>query len=186
MHLLVRLWLWLFYRKGWLVGAFINGKRQSKGLPWRPTLTEKGWSIKGGEPHEVTTPCGSLSGTLFVKYRLVGTVTSVEGGEPQVTPFFRREDTKWTGDPSVQHHRWYATQENRYPLTPGEHTIEIPFTPENWKAVLSLTGESSPATFAQSLRDAGRVGLVFGSTGGASHGVRLNGTFEVLEWKIQK
>lgn len=174
--MLVRLWLWLFYRKGWLIGPFIRGRRVSKGLPWRPDKTATGWRIDGGEPHYVTKDCKGLSGSIMVRYRASGW-SAVEGGEARLTLHFQAGDD-WRSETA----RWYSIE--LFPLD-GSHRVTVPLSGDYWKAVQGQTGLTAPQAFDAAKRNATRVGLCFGAKGGRGHGTR-GGTFELLEFEVMQ
>lgn len=176
MTLLRRLWLWLFYRRGWLIGPFVRGENQSKGLPWRPEKTAQGWRIKGGEPHYVTRDCDGLSGSIRVRYRASGW-TAVEGGEAGLTIHFQRGGDNWSGVGPYEFFRWYSRE--MFPLE-GEHEITVPLGSDAWTSVM---GKQSQTAFLSAKRDASRVGLCFGAAQGRGHGVR-GGKFELLEFEV--
>lgn len=160
---------WRAYKRhipgGWVIGPIVNGENRSKGLPLRPKTTSGGWSITGGEPHYITK-AGYLP--LFVRYRVTGTFTAVEGGTPAVSFHFQRKGDDWM-DPNA---RWYS--QAWFPLTEGEHEASVSLTQGEWGNVMGqLDGF---------VADIGRGGLVFGNTSNRGHGVR-GGTFEVLEMR---
>lgn len=172
--MIVRLWLWLFYRKGWLIGPFVRGERFSKGLPWRPDKTARGWRIDGGEPHYITRDCDGLSGSIRVRYRASGW-TAVEGGEAGLTLHFQRKGDDWSAAGRFADYRWYSR--GFFPLE-GQHEVTVPLTAEHWGSVY---GGSDG--FADALRNASRVGLCFGAAKGRGHGAR-GGTFELLNFEV--
>lgn len=173
MNWLRRLWLWLFYRKGWRIGPFVRGENQSKDLPWRPKKVGNGWRIDGGEPHYVTRDCDSLSSSIHVRYRASGW-TAVEGGRPGLTLYFQRKGDTWSARGEYATYRWYSR--TLFPLE-GEHEITLPVTGEHWG---NVWGGSEGFELAK--RNVARVGLCFGDAGGRGHGVR-GGTFELLEFE---
>lgn len=172
--MLVRLWLWLFYRKGWLIGPFVRGQNMSKGLPWRPDETAQGWRIDGGKPHYVTKDCNGLSGSIRVRYR-ASDWSAVEGGEAGLTLHFQRKGDDWSGTGRFAAYRWYSR--GFFPLE-GEHEVTVPLTAEYWGSVMGGTDG-----FGDALRNASRVGLCFGARGGRGHGTR-GGTFELLNFEV--
>lgn len=176
-----RIWLWLFYRKGWLIGPFVRGENQSKGLPWRPKqgtiLGERGlWRIDGGEPHYVTRDCNGLSGSIRVRYRASGW-TAVERGEAGLTVHFQREGDNWSGTGPYEFFRWYSRA--MFPLE-GEHEITVPLRFDAW---ISVMRKQNQTAFNSALRGACRVGLCFGADMGRGHGAR-GGKFELLEFEV--
>lgn len=177
--MLVRLWLWLFYRKGWLIGPFVRGERLSKGLPWRPDKTATGWRIDGSEPHYVTKDCKGLSGSIMVRYRASGW-TAVEGGTPGLSLHFQRKGDDWSGAGRYETHRWYSSE--LFPLD-GQHRITVPLDGDHWKAVMGSTGLTKPESFKAAKREACRVGVCFGARNGRGHGAR-GGSFELLAFEV--
>ena len=173
---MIRLWLWLFYRKGWLIGPFVRGRNMSKGLPWRPDKTAQGWKIEGGEPHYVTRDCDGLSGSIRLRYRASGWV-AVEGGAPGVSLHFQRKGDDWSASGRYSMYRWYSRE--MFPLE-GEHEVTMPLTVENWRAVFAAIHIPS---FEAAKSNASRVGLCFGAAQVRGHGVR-GGVFELLDFEV--
>ena len=172
----------LFYRKGWLIGPFVDGVRYSRGLRWRPSRTATGWRFTLGPESEVdyvTRETGPLSGSIRVHYRASGEFAAVEGGQAGLTLHFQRVGDDWSALGKFATYRWYSIE--TFPLS-GEHDITIPLTPDKWFAVLGQPGESIPEDFAATLQRASRVGLCFGNPAGRGHGVTGNGTFELLDF----
>lgn len=176
MNLIRRLWLWLFYRKGWLIGPFVRGQNISKGLPWRPDETRQGWRIEGGEPHYVTQDCDGLSGSIRVRYRASGW-SAVEGGEPGLSLHFQRKGDNWSGFGPYETFRWYSRE--MFPLQ-GQHEVTVPLRFDAW---ISVMGKMNQTAFNSAKRDAHRVGLCFGAQVGRGHGVR-GGVLELLEFEV--
>jgi hypothetical protein len=176
--LLVRLWVWLFYRTGWLIGPFVDGVRYSKGLPWRPKPTATGWTITLGPGDEVdyaTRDCHALS-DIRLRYRATGTFASSEDVHPPcLTVFFQRRGDDWSGTGEFEFYRWYSAA--FFPLE-GEHEVSVPLVADQWIGVM---GRSDPQAFAAAVADPARFGVCFGSTYLRGHGVTGAGTIEMFQ-----
>lgn len=155
-------------KKGWQHYGIVGGKMRSINLP-AP-------SFDFGEPHYMTKDCNGLSGSIRVKWRFAGDVFPVEqpGAQPLVSVHFQRKGDDWTAQGKYGGYRFYSRL--TFPLT-GSGEATIPLTPEQWG---NVWGKQDG--FAEALRNASRVGLVFGWDGGRGHGVAGSGRFELLEF----
>ncbi len=72
-------------------------------------------------------------------------------------------------------------------IKPGEYEYSVSLNDPNWMSVLGKMAEVNPAEFRYAKADAGRVGLVFGSTYARGHGVFATAPakFTLLKFEIQ-
>lgn len=157
-------------KKGWQHYGIVGGKMRSINLT-AP-------SFDFGEPHYMTKDCSGLSGSIRVKWRFTGDVFPVEqpGAQPLLSVHFQRKGDNWTAQGKYGGYRFYSRL--TFPLVAGEHEAVIALVPDEWGNVWG-----SQDGFAEALRNASRVGLVFGWSGGRGHGVAGSGRFELLEFE---
>lgn len=187
----------------WEIGPIIRGKNYSVGMPLKPRPTERGWSFdfpapnrQAGHVHYVMFDPGSLSGAsqIRVRYR----VDAAPGTRfvPQEHPhlpgtvslFLQRRGDNWSARGAFNYFRWYAPAHSVREITPGVHEISVRLDDPAWGAVTG--GQRSadhPEAFRAALAQAGRVGLVFGSTAARGHGVFATAParFELIDFSIR-
>ena len=184
----------------WEIGPFIQGKNKSVGMPLRMAPSGDGATFdfpyptaSAGHVHYVTLPVRSLEGAtrITLTYRIDADrrtrfiAQESPSEKATLSLYFQRTGDRWTRKYPL--HRWYAPAVRMMPLRPGTHTVSIAFD-EPWMSVLGeQTPQSQPQAFAAAMRDAQRVGFVFGSSGGRGHGVYATGParFTVLDFEIE-
>ena len=185
----------------WEIGPIIRGKNYSVGMPLRPAATQDGWTFdfpvgsrKAGHVHYVTFDPGRLSAAsrIVVRYR----VDAAPGTRflPQEQPnrpgtvslFLKRRGDNWSARGAYNYFRWYAPASSVREIAPGLHEISVRLDDPQWTAVLGQRAEEQPEAFRAALAQAGRVGLVFGSTRARGHGVFATAParFELLSFRI--
>lgn len=191
--------LWFLYLVyayfGWIIGPMVKGKNYSQGLPLRPERVGSGWRFTlepGDQVDGVTRNCWGLPpSAIRLRFRVSGDpATRLQAYEfpdrpASLTVFFQRRFDNWSGRGDYETYRWYTRK--LYPLVLEEDLIvEVPLTPEHWKAVQSTRGDQAPDKFNEAREKAWRVGVVFGTAGGRSHGVITDKPvrFELLEWEV--
>ena len=182
---------WRFYRgrtwqRGWIIGPIVGGKNYSRGMPLRPDKTPTGWRITikpGSKVDAVLTDCNGISGSIRARYRITGSVAPFEqpNEPPLVGLYFQRKGDDWAAGRETQFYRWYG---GSTPFVEGEHDVTVPLTPDKWGSVYGVNGADVPDKFAAAMAEAAHVGLTFGWSAGASHGVTGDATFELLEWGV--
>lgn len=185
----------------WQIGPIVRGRNLSIGMPPAPTPVGRGWYFdfphpgpSAGRVGYVTTPSGPLLGktSIMLRYRIDAApgVRIAPRQSPQslaaLSLYFQRRGDNWSGRGPFEHFRWYAIPTKRLPLTPGEHQVTLTLDPSNWKSVQSARGNQVPDAFREALRDTGRIGFVFGGTGGAGHGVYATGParFILIDFRV--
>jgi hypothetical protein len=181
--------------EGWSIGPVIACNNSSEGMPDKPTPTAGGFRFdfpqRGGSVHYVTKASAPITASAIrIRYR----ITAAEGvrfvpsdfpdRQALVTLYFQRQGDNWDAS-SHETYRWFSTI--RMPLDAGDREWTMSLEPSTgWKAVGSTYASQNPTAFATAKRDAARVGVVFGSNGGAGHGVYATGpaAFELLEWEM--
>lgn len=76
-------------------------------------------------------------------------------------------------------HRFFSRE--MLPLTPGEHSIEVPLIVEHWGGVM---GEQDPDDWRRALAEVESIGIVFGAAGGRGHGVSGDGKITLLAFDV--
>ena len=183
----LRFYLNRSWQKGWLIGPFVNGKNHSTNMPLRPKMTPTGWSIaitSDSKVDAVLTDCNGISGTIRAKYRIIGSAVPFEAPDspPLISLYFQRKGDDWTAKGDKQYYRWYSGQIAAF--TEGDGELVIPLTPDLWGSVFGGNGAANQERFAEAMKEAHRVGIVFGWSAGRSHGVTGNAVFELLEWSV--
>jgi hypothetical protein len=162
----------------WSIGPAIDGRNYSVGLP---ASTNGSFDIgPTAEPHYVTKPTGSLSGTIRFRFRIDGPVDTAFTPCASVTLHFQKRGDDWKTDG----YRWWATFAT-VPLAIGEHEIVAPLD-SKWTGAFAATAETHPAAFAAAKANAERVGFTFGNCEGYGHGARASQSvrFSVLDFQI--
>ncbi|WP_447759554.1 hypothetical protein [Sphingopyxis panaciterrae] len=170
----------------WEIGPVIRGKNYSQGMPPAPRPERGGWSFDfpvgsaaAGHVHYVTFRPGSLRGKsrIIVRYRVdAGSRTRFVPQEDQDIPgtvslYFQRRGDNWTAKGAYQYYRWYAPAATVREIAPGEHEISVRFDDPGWISVSGNRVGSNRNALDNAMRDADRIGLVFGSTRARGHGV---------------
>ncbi|WP_432768898.1 MAG: hypothetical protein HEQ22_16285 [Sphingopyxis sp.] len=170
----------------WDIGPVIRGKNYSVNMPPHPAPTRRGWSFDfpvgsaaAGHVHYVTYRPGSLAGKsqIVVRYR----VDAAPGTRfvPQANPdrpatvslYVQRRGDNWNARGNYQYYRWFAPSPTVKPLAPGVHEMTVRLDDPWWLSVLGKPASSNPRALAAALRDAERIGLVFGAENARGHGV---------------
>lgn len=183
-------YLWWRHRpepSGWFAGPRIRGTNYSPGIKLgeMPGLV---WVLtvgRGSELDGVTKARGALMRGIRLRYRVTGTglyASEAHDAEPILTLYTARAGNRWSLKGDDRWNRWYTTAP--LPLTPGDHSFDVPFDPAGWHCVTGAPAIDFPNQFAAALADRGRVGLGFGYWGGRMHGVASAApvTFELIEW----
>ena len=182
----------------WDIGPVIKGKNYSVGMPTTLSPSREGAyfdfpgpTARDGHVHYVTLPVRDLRGARSVTLRYRIDAAPGTRFVPQehtdrtamLTMYLQRRGDSWT----KRHpdHRWYAPASRMVALKPGTNEVTIRFD-ENWKSVFSNDRTKDPRAFEAALRDAARIGFVFGSQGGRGHGVYATrpARFTVLDFRI--
>lgn len=186
----------------WQIGPWIRAKNYSQGMPLTPEPTDSGWSFnfpypdaRAGHVHYVTFDHGSLAGKskIVVRYRVEGArgVRFFPQEHPQLpatfSAYFQRRGDNWSAKRGYEFYRWYAPVQSMREIKPGEYEYSVSLNDPNWMSVLGKMAEVNPAEFRYAKADAGRVGLVFGSTYARGHGVFATAPakFTLLKFEIQ-
>ncbi len=182
----------------WQIGPEIRGKNYSVGVPELMAESSDGPAFifptnQRGQVKYVTRETGSLADarSLTIRYRIDAAPGTrfVANERPDSTAmlslYFQRHGDNWTAKDRYATYRWYSVSDKTLPLTPGEHTITVNFRDE-WGGVMGAQSRGNRA-FEDALRNAERVGFVFGWSGGRGHGVHATGParFTLLEFDIR-
>jgi hypothetical protein len=185
--------------EGWTIGPIIRGKNYSVGMPLYPEPTPRGWAFdfpapRQGHVHYVTLDGGPISrdARITIRYRVSATrgarfVAQETPEQPAtVSLYFQRAGDSWKMR-THEFHRWYAPPATVRALAAGEGTISIRFDDPNWISVAGRPAADHPQAFLAALRDAERVGIVFGSASARGHGVFATAParFELLDFAIR-
>ena len=84
--------------------------------------------------------------------------------------------------------RWWSNPEAII-LKEGEHTMEVPLTPDHWSNVAGKKGDTLPKQFYAALENAGNIGMTFGGGCFFGHGVNVSGghsTFTLKRFAINR
>lgn len=159
----------------------------SRGMPARPLPASGGWAIdfpfpgpREGHVNYVSFAPGPLTAAraILVDLRIEaapGTrfvARDTPAMPATVSLFLQRR-----GDSLSRRHalyRWYAPRHGVIELAPGLHRLVVPID-HGWTSVLGEPAAAHAAAFRDALADAGRIGLVFGSTSRRGHGVHSTG-----------
>lgn len=187
----------------WEIGPIIRGKNYSVGMPLRPEPTRRGWSFEfphttraDGHVHYVTYRPRSLAGKSQIKLRYRVDAAQSTKFVPQEHPhlpgtvslFLQRQGDNWSAKGRYAFYRWYAPGHSVQQIAPGVHEMTVSLDDPQWVSVLGgRTPASHPTEFEAALENAGRIGLVFGSTSARGHGVfaTAQAEFELLLFEIQ-
>jgi hypothetical protein len=89
--------------------------------------------------------------------------------------FLERKDD----DFSQEFYRWWANPMGyELQVTPGDVTLTVPLTPDQWSSVYGKTGDYDAAAlagFQDALRNLGNIGMTFGGGCFFGHGVNISG-----------
>ena len=185
--------------------------RYSPGMAEHPRQEETGWRFSfprydGALPcedhlgpacpsvHYVTTRAGGplrgqsitmtieISGAATFRYRLERSNTCNTPATVRLL-IQRRND-----DLTKEFYRWWSNPK-ALALRPGEQTVTVPKTPDQWSSVFGKKGEVAREDFSLALEDAENIGMTFGGGCFFGHGVNVTGgqaTFAVTEFSISR
>jgi hypothetical protein len=170
----------------WEIGPEIRGRNYSVNMPAKPTVTRNGEPSfefpQRGQVDAMTTVVGPLAGARQITFRyrvetargaqLVSSETP--GQTPTVSLYFQQEGDNWSARGRYASYRWYVPGRAVIPLTPGEHSVTVRFN-ETWTNVNGSPNTQDPQGFASALKNAGRIGIAFGTSSARSHGVYATG-----------
>lgn len=182
----------------WQIGPDIRGRNYSAGVPPVMVDTHDGPAFvfpadQSGQVKYVTKETGSLinAHSLTMRYRIdaVPGTRFVANERPSSTAmlslYFQRRGDNWSAKNRYANYRWYSVSDKTLSLAPGEYTITVNFNDE-WRAVMGAQSRGNPA-FEDALRNAERIGFVFGWSGGRGHGVHSTtpARFTLLDFEIR-
>lgn len=174
---------------GWFIGPEINGKNHSVGMPERPTID--GTNVYFDFPTTSSKhvhylqwfDAPSLVGAKEISIRF-----SVTGGGfiaqqfPQnparVSLMIQRQGDNWSAYGPMQSYRYFSR--DRVVLAPGEFTLTVPLDSTAWADVYSnldpatkkpMAADMVQLHFNAAIREMSNISILFGSHGGAGHGV---------------
>lgn len=186
----------------WEIGPVTRGSNKSIGMPPRPAPLGQGWffefpypSEAAGHVHYVTFPHGSLAGKsrITVRYRVEAApgVRFVARDTPAlpatVSLYFQRRGDSWSGRGRYAFYRWFAPPGGVRQIAPGVQEMTVSLQDPRW---LSVSGGRNagahPRQFSEAIDQAGRVGLLFGSSARRGHGVFATGParFTLLSFRV--
>lgn len=174
---------------GWSVGPEVRGRNYSRGVEleraqrglWQVTI------MPGAELDGVTAPRGPIAGSIKLRYRVSGgglTASDASGATPILSLYVQRAGDDWSARGRFSTYRWYST--TPLPLTPGEHSIVVPLTPDRWHSVTGAGAKDLPREFFDALASRGVLGVGFGSWDGRMHGVQARAPvkFEMISFDV--
>lgn len=156
----------------WQIGPIIKGENYSKGCP---LYFGSAFTIGPCEPHYVTRPTGSLIGKsrIRARFRLDANPAAIIHGAKcptdspsRVTLYFEEKNVNWYTDG----YRWWASFARSSNLVPGMEFELVAPLDGPWRSVLAINAQDNPDVFAQSKKDAGRIGFTFSNCTGSGHG----------------
>ena len=169
----------------------------SPGMPEHPRQVGKGWEFsfpryEGPLPcrdslasdcpsvHYLMTPAGGpllghyiamtvkIAGSPEFRYKLAPNNTCDTPASVRV--LIQRKDDDYT----KEFYRWWSNP-LAIKLAEGQHSINVPLTPDQWSSVFGKKGGAVPREFAAALKDVENMGLTFGGGCFFGHGVNVSG-----------
>ncbi|MBZ6379725.1 hypothetical protein B5C34_15020 [Pacificimonas flava] len=186
----------------WRIGPVVRGENSSRGMPLHPEAWKEGWRFtfpgptrEDGHVHYVTREAEPLNHAreLVVRYRIhaaPGTrfAPQERPGKPAtVSLYLQRSGDDWTAEGDYEFYRWFAPAETVRQLEAGLFEVRVALDDPRWISVLGKPAEDHPDAFDSALREADRLGLLFGSAGARGHGVYTTGParFTLLEFSVR-
>jgi len=164
--------------RGWFIGPVVRGDDYSGGMPDRPSLQGKGWYFdfpnspsEGVDYVQWFDAPNSLVGKnkISIRFRVTGGGFTPHDYPDRIATVgleFQRRGDDWSSQGIMELYRWYSRP--RLVLKEGEYTLSVPLDAASWG---SVHHKRDDAMFTAALADIDNVSLVFGSAGGAGHGV---------------
>ena len=167
--------------------------RFSYGLPNHPSAEGSGWAFdfpmgtncRGKKPcpgvHYVTTkyaepiPPRSFLTLSFKVEAESSTVFNFKLAKDNICdrpPASVRAFLQRAGDDLYEANNRFWSNSVSVVLAPGEHTMIVEFSPDQWT---NVDGERSEAGFAEMLKNVGNIGVTFGGGCFFGHGVNVSG-----------
>ena len=138
--------------------------------------------------HYCVKPAQATPGqTIAMTFTITGDTMPVQADDtPPATLrlFVWRAGDNISGQGVFQQYRIWGDQVTN--LTPGQHTVSVPLTPDHWTDVFGQ--QVSAAALASTLSSAYGIGYTFGGQSFAGHGVRSRSgqaTFQLDSFVIQ-
>lgn len=186
----------------WQIGPIIDGRNYSERMPLHPTPAENGWTFDfpypdrgAGNVHYVTFDHGSLTGKseITVRYRVEAkrgamfVPTELAQMPATVSLYFQRRGDNWRAKGRYEHYRWYAPGGAVDVIAPGVHEMTVSLTDGKWSSVQGKSAAANPQAFAAAIREAERVGLLFGTMRRRGHGVFATAParFTLIDFEIR-
>lgn len=163
---------------GWFAGPLAMGKNRSANVVAAAdgsfTFPAPAWG--DGHVHYLTRRTGPVKGAITVRFRIEAepgvAFVNDTGGPASVSLYIAHKRNDWRG--KMNHERLFGTV---IPLEPGDHTLSA----DEWVGVHRT---ATTTDIADTMANAGRVGLVFGGGTGRGHGAFATGAarFVLLEF----
>lgn len=134
--------------------------------------------------HYIVTP---LNMNISGRTEVVATMSTVIEGDPvfqyklnpnnlgdkpaNVSLFLQRQGDDLTAE--KQFYRWWS-EPLTYKLEPGEATLTVPLSPDQWISVFGKSGAETPVEFQAALQNLGNIGMTFGGGSFKGHGVNID------------
>ena len=169
---------------GWQIGPIIDGKNYSINMPLQPSKDSEGWYLDFGpdsEPHYVTFQHGPLNGKSLIRghFKIEGEGyifgKACPSNPSSITLYFQKRGDDW----STYGNRWWATFATKMPIEVGQEFEIVAPLDGPWTSVMTKTHDNAPMDFAESVRDADRIGFTFGDCESYGHGARATGPVRV-------
>ncbi len=109
-----------------------------------------------------------ITGSPEFRYKLRSNNTC--DAPASVRILIQRKDDDYT----KEFHRWWSNPQ-AIRLAAGQHSINVPLTPDQWSSVLGKKGDAAPREFAAALEDVEYIGMTFGGGCFFGHGINVSG-----------
>jgi hypothetical protein len=112
-----------------------------------------------------------INGPVTLTYTLAGdgVIVPTEGTGPRMALYFQRNGDDWSAAGKYAAYRWYA--KTRVTIVNGTYTYTVALDYPNWGPVISSSTFNTLTNFEAAKTTPRRVGVVFGGSVGAGHGV---------------
>jgi hypothetical protein len=168
--------LWAFQNKGAVLFAADGGLAFDFPFPngrVNYLITPAPKNITVGKKLSATFVITTTSNPIF-SYRTNPNNTCGSGSPGTVRLFIQRAGDNLSAVGEFQQYRYWSNQ-IFVNLVPGTSTISVPITPDQWSDVYGKTGVDFPDAFADTLKNAGSIGMTFGGGCFYGHGVNVSG-----------
>lgn len=126
--------------------------------------------------HYLVKPVNGIVGKIItMTYSVIsqGAIFTCSGGTtPTLRFYFQHKEDNMLGTGDNEFRRWWSNPVSAK-IEPGKRVLSVKLEPDQWSSVFGKYGTKRPELFKSAIKNAGRLGITFGSESQFGHGVWL-------------